>query len=87
MVEYAIHSLSKFRFESVQLLLFSFSLPYLDQHGEPDPGLKRGNQLLLSESAYENIRKQWIGHEFAERVSRAQSSNRHYYGNNQWDQF
>jgi len=50
-----------------------FNLPYLDSHGEPDRGLHQGTQLLMSESAYAELRRQWLGHEIAEKIGRIQS--------------
>ncbi|KMZ10270.1 uncharacterized protein Dsimw501_GD15711, isoform A [Drosophila simulans] len=36
--------------------------PYLDEYGETDMGLRRGNPLRLSEAAYRKIYLQWLGH-------------------------
>lgn len=61
-----------------------FNLPYLDSHGEPDKGLHQGTQLLLSESAYEELRRQWLGHEIAEKIGRIQSLKNY---NDPWEIF
>jgi E3 ubiquitin-protein ligase UBR1 len=36
------------------------SSPYLDMHGEMDPGLKRGNPLFLIDGRYKEIRNLWL---------------------------
>ena len=71
-----------FGYDRVNIVIFS--LPYLDSHGEPDKGLHQGTQLLLSESAYEELRRQWLGHEIAEKIGRIQSL-RNY--NDPWEIF
>jgi len=34
----------------------------LDEYGETDMGLRRGNPLRLSQAAYRKIYLQWLGH-------------------------
>lgn len=35
--------------------------PYLDKYGEPDPGLRRGRQLALSQKRYDKLlRDVWL---------------------------
>ena len=71
-----------FGYDRVNIVIFS--LPYLDSHGEPDKGLHQGTQLLLSESAYEELRRQWLGHEIAEKIGRIQSLKNY---NDPWEIF
>ena len=32
---------------------------YVDEHGEEDPGLRRGRPLILNESRYRALEQQW----------------------------
>ncbi|XP_039257407.2 E3 ubiquitin-protein ligase UBR2-like isoform X1 [Styela clava] len=43
--------------------------PYLDRHGETDKGLRRGNPLYLNQPRLQELRKLWLSHGIAERVS------------------
>ena len=37
--------------------------PYLDKHGEVDPGLRRSRQLILNQKRYDALlRKHWLEH-------------------------
>lgn len=36
--------------------------PYLDAHGEPDHGLKRGKPLFLNQKRYDELRRTWLTH-------------------------
>lgn len=47
------------------------SPPYLDQYGETDQGLRRGNPLTLNQEKYDMLRRLWISHSIPEEVSRA----------------
>ncbi|BFG01682.1 E3 ubiquitin-protein ligase UBR1 [Drosophila madeirensis] len=44
--------------------------PYLDEYGETDQGLRRGNPLRLSQYAYRRIFLQWLGHKLHEEIAR-----------------
>ncbi|XP_001354328.3 E3 ubiquitin-protein ligase UBR1 [Drosophila pseudoobscura] len=44
--------------------------PYLDEYGETDQGLRRGNPLRLSQYAYRRIFMQWLGHKLHEEIAR-----------------
>lgn len=48
----------------------SFTPPYLDEYGEPDPGLRRGNPLHLSKECYRELHKLWLSHGIQATVSR-----------------
>lgn len=51
--------------------------PYLDEYGETDQGLRRGNPLHLCHEKYQRLYHTWLGHGIHESVTRAfeQSSN------------
>ncbi|XP_030378399.1 E3 ubiquitin-protein ligase UBR1 isoform X2 [Scaptodrosophila lebanonensis] len=44
--------------------------PYLDEYGETDQGLRRGNPLRLCKAAYKRIYLQWLGHNLHEEIAR-----------------
>ncbi|XP_070132673.1 E3 ubiquitin-protein ligase UBR1 isoform X3 [Drosophila bipectinata] len=44
--------------------------PYLDEYGETDQGLRRGNPLRLCQAAYGRIFMQWLGHGLHEEIAR-----------------
>ncbi|TDG39200.1 hypothetical protein AWZ03_014378 [Drosophila navojoa] len=44
--------------------------PYLDEYGETDQGLRRGNPLRLCKAAYDRIFLQWLGHNLHEEIAR-----------------
>ncbi|XP_071476314.1 E3 ubiquitin-protein ligase UBR2-like, partial [Diadema antillarum] len=48
----------------------SYTPPYLDEYGEPDPGLRRGNPLHLSRECYGELHKLWLAHAVQATVSR-----------------
>ncbi|XP_030854338.1 E3 ubiquitin-protein ligase UBR2 isoform X2 [Strongylocentrotus purpuratus] len=48
----------------------SYTPPYLDEYGEPDPGLRRGNPLHLSKECYSELHKLWLSHGIQATVSR-----------------
>lgn len=65
------------RIRSCQLLLLSAKTqgcymvaPYVDDHGEPDFGLRRGNPLRLNKEEYEKIQDMWLNHSLPEKISR-----------------
>ncbi|KZC07599.1 E3 ubiquitin-protein ligase UBR2 [Dufourea novaeangliae] len=50
--------------------------PYLDEYGETDEGLRRGNPLRLCHEKYKKLNQLWLGHGLHESISRAvESSN------------
>jgi len=44
--------------------------PYLDQYGESDQGLKRGNPLTLCTERYKKLHRIWLNHGISEEVIR-----------------
>ena len=64
------------RVRECKLVMFSgrtkgyyMSLPYLDQYGETDQGLKRGNPLTLFPERYARLHRLWQNHGIAEEVT------------------
>ncbi|XP_075996582.1 E3 ubiquitin-protein ligase UBR2 isoform X2 [Genypterus blacodes] len=49
--------------------------PYLDDYGETDQGLKRGNPLHLCQERYRKIQHLWRQHAIAEVIGHAQEAN------------
>uniref|UniRef100_A0A7N6ABE3 E3 ubiquitin-protein ligase n=1 Tax=Anabas testudineus TaxID=64144 RepID=A0A7N6ABE3_ANATE len=49
--------------------------PYLDDYGETDQGLKRGNPLHLCSERYRKIERLWRQHAIAEVIGHAQEAN------------
>ena len=50
--------------------------PYLDEYGETDQGLRRGNPMRLCRDKYKQLNQLWLGHGLHEAVARAiESSN------------
>ncbi|CAL7936397.1 unnamed protein product [Xylocopa violacea] len=45
--------------------------PYLDEYGETDQGLRRGNPLRLCHNRYKQLNQMWLGHGLYESISRA----------------
>ncbi|XP_054000464.1 E3 ubiquitin-protein ligase UBR2 [Hylaeus anthracinus] len=48
--------------------------PYLDEYGETDQGLRRGNPLRLCHDKYRQLNQLWLGHGLHESISRALES-------------
>uniref|UniRef100_A0A182PI15 E3 ubiquitin-protein ligase n=1 Tax=Anopheles epiroticus TaxID=199890 RepID=A0A182PI15_9DIPT len=44
--------------------------PYLDQYGETDQGLRRGNPLRLCKERYDKLYKLWLNHALHEEITR-----------------
>lgn len=44
--------------------------PYLDEYGETDQGLRRGNPLRLCSARYSKIHLNWLGHGLHEEIAR-----------------
>uniref|UniRef100_T1JGA7 E3 ubiquitin-protein ligase n=1 Tax=Strigamia maritima TaxID=126957 RepID=T1JGA7_STRMM len=51
------------------------SPPYLDDYGETDQGLRRGNPLHLCSVRYKKLHHLWLGHGVAEEIAHALESN------------
>ncbi|XP_044730986.1 E3 ubiquitin-protein ligase UBR2 isoform X2 [Chrysoperla carnea] len=51
------------------------SPPYLDDYGETDQGLRRGNPLHLCEERYKKLHTLWLSHRLHEEIARALESN------------
>ena len=69
------------RIRECEILLFSYPnrgcllpTPYLDEYGETDLGLKRGNPLKLCLTRYKKLENIWLGHAIHEEVSRSLES-------------
>ncbi|XP_077283397.1 ubr1 ubiquitin ligase isoform X2 [Arctopsyche grandis] len=45
--------------------------PYVDQYGETDQGLRRGNPLHLCQETYKKLEMLWLGHGIHEEISRS----------------
>lgn len=45
--------------------------PYLDEYGETDQGLRRGNPLRLCTHKYKQLNRMWLGHGLHEAIARA----------------
>ncbi|RZB39562.1 zf-UBR and/or ClpS domain containing protein [Asbolus verrucosus] len=53
------------------------SPPYLDDYGETDMGLRRGNPLRLCADRYKKLQTLWLSHSIHEEIARAIESNSH----------
>uniref|UniRef100_A0A8D9AGS5 E3 ubiquitin-protein ligase n=1 Tax=Cacopsylla melanoneura TaxID=428564 RepID=A0A8D9AGS5_9HEMI len=47
------------------------SPPYLDDYGETDQGLRRGNPLRLCQDGYKKLQRLWLSHGIHEEISRS----------------
>uniref|UniRef100_A0A673YM57 E3 ubiquitin-protein ligase n=1 Tax=Salmo trutta TaxID=8032 RepID=A0A673YM57_SALTR len=52
-----------------------YAPPYLDDYGETDQGLRRGNPLHLCHERYRKIQKLWRQHSITEEIGHAQEAN------------
>uniref|UniRef100_A0A4W5PF41 E3 ubiquitin-protein ligase n=1 Tax=Hucho hucho TaxID=62062 RepID=A0A4W5PF41_9TELE len=52
-----------------------YAPPYLDDYGETDQGLRRGNPLHLCRQRYRKIQKLWRQHSVTEEIGHAQEAN------------
>uniref|UniRef100_A0A8D0GAB6 E3 ubiquitin-protein ligase n=1 Tax=Sphenodon punctatus TaxID=8508 RepID=A0A8D0GAB6_SPHPU len=59
-----------------------YPAPYLDEYGETDPGLKRGNPLHLSHERYRKLHLLWQQHCIIEEIARSQETNQIFFGFN-----
>lgn len=55
------------------------SAPYLDDYGETDQGLRRGNPLHLCRESYEKLHLLWLSHGIHEEIARKTESQTHMY--------
>lgn len=53
------------------------STPYLDEHGETDQGLRRGNPLKLNHERYEKLHMMWLNHSIHEEIARQIETSNH----------
>nr|XP_004660942.1 E3 ubiquitin-protein ligase UBR1 isoform X1 [Jaculus jaculus] len=60
----------------------AYPAPYLDEYGETDPGLKRGNPLHLSHERYRKLHTVWQQHCIIEEIARSQETNQMLFGFN-----
>lgn len=51
--------------------------PYLDEYGETDNGLNRGNPLFLNEGRYRNLQQLWLRQKIPETVGQSMGSKNH----------
>lgn len=66
------------RIRNCQIMLLSgrskgcyMPAPYIDDHGEVDFGLVRGNPLHLNRDHYKRIQQMWLNHAIPEQISRS----------------
>ncbi|XP_076803033.1 E3 ubiquitin-protein ligase UBR2-like [Clavelina lepadiformis] len=52
------------------------SAPYLDEHGETDRGLRRGNPMKLNEERVKELNLIWLSHAIPEQIARDVEANR-----------
>uniref|UniRef100_A0A8D0L320 E3 ubiquitin-protein ligase n=1 Tax=Sphenodon punctatus TaxID=8508 RepID=A0A8D0L320_SPHPU len=52
-----------------------YAPPYLDDYGETDQGLRRGNPLHLCKERFKKIQKLWQQHSITEEIGNAQEAN------------
>ena len=62
-----------------------FPSPYLDEYGENDDGLKRGNPLFLCKERLRRLHRMWLGHALPEEISRQLEGNI-YFTTTPWHQ-
>ncbi|XP_064624216.1 E3 ubiquitin-protein ligase UBR2-like isoform X2 [Lineus longissimus] len=70
------------RVRECQILLLSgktkgcfYAPPYLDDYGETDQGLRRGNPLHLCSDSYKRLHKLWLSHAIPEEITHCLESN------------
>lgn len=61
------------------------SAPYLDDYGETDQGLRRGNPLHLCRESYKKLQLLWLGHGIHEDIARKTEAQSHIF-QIQWNQ-
>ncbi|KAF4013393.1 hypothetical protein G4228_005121 [Cervus hanglu yarkandensis] len=77
-----INQASNFSVRECQVLFLAgktkgcfYSPPYLDDYGETDQGLRRGNPLHLCRERFKKIQKLWHQHSITEEIGHAQEAN------------
>lgn len=55
------------------------SAPYLDDYGETDQGLRRGNPLHLCHESYKKLQLLWLGHGIHEEIARKTEAQSHIF--------
>jgi E3 ubiquitin-protein ligase UBR2 len=55
------------------------SAPYLDDYGETDQGLRRGNPLHLCRESYKKLQLLWLGHGIHEDIARKTEAQSHIF--------
>lgn len=55
------------------------SAPYLDDYGETDQGLRRGNPLHLCRESYKKLQLLWLGHGIHEDIARKTEAQAHVF--------
>jgi E3 ubiquitin-protein ligase UBR2 len=55
------------------------SAPYLDDYGETDQGLRRGNPLHLCRESYKKLQLLWLGHGIHEEIARRTEAQSHIF--------
>lgn len=55
------------------------SAPYLDDYGETDQGLRRGNPLHLCRDSYKKLQQIWLSHGIHEEIARKTESQSHIF--------
>jgi E3 ubiquitin-protein ligase UBR2 len=80
------------RIRDAEILLLSMnkgcfiSAPYLDEYGETDQGLRRGNPLYLCKDSYKKVHLTWLNHGIHEEIARKNESQNNLYPT-QWHHF
>ncbi|XP_072842308.2 E3 ubiquitin-protein ligase UBR1 isoform X2 [Pogona vitticeps] len=57
-----------------------YPAPYLDEYGETDPNLSRGNPLHLCHERYRKLQLLWQQHCIIEEIARSQETNQIFFG-------
>ncbi|KAJ6666943.1 hypothetical protein lerEdw1_018945 [Lerista edwardsae] len=77
-----INQASNFSVRECQVLFLAgktkgcfYAPPYLDDYGETDQGLRRGNPLHLCRERFKKIQKLWQQHSITEEIGHAQEAN------------
>jgi E3 ubiquitin-protein ligase UBR2 len=55
------------------------SAPYLDDYGETDQGLRRGNPLHLCRESYKKLQQLWLSHSIHEEIARKTEAQSHIF--------
>ncbi|KAJ7403188.1 hypothetical protein BTVI_80135 [Pitangus sulphuratus] len=84
-----LNQASQFRIRECKVVLIEgktrgclYPAPYLDEYGETDPGLKRGNPLHLCRERYRKLHLLWQQHCIIEEIARSQETNQIFFGFN-----